>query len=411
VGFEPSVGKNFYHSKFFTVNSVPIEFVPAPATNQEFWGEMSWADMAELAERQPGYPSYRPDTVTDTFSILGFLNVGLLTGQAKLSGRDALRLLPISGWHAQSVITSLNPPLAHNWFLHYHLPTIQKQTRFGGTTLNIFAHPLKGGLGFVVPPGVEPRYSPEQRRLAEALFLSASSSFTGQESEIDLAPLVSVVAPSTGAPLLATKRRRVDVELYPANTPLAPGRRVYEDLSQVPRKPLSISYSVSLPDGDATQVKCRLSGRQIRTLTKRWGTQTVPLHPLENMETFPFVLVELDRPGPNAIGPHLPWAIYSPEVPFQDVPTTTDILKELPFFPDTIPGEVAEQSAPTPGPLEDWETEGFVLRRVPSPEVEEVSLGDPIQDLAFVNRRRFGRDRIRNELRTPNAYRKGSSQY
>ena len=66
------MGKNFYHRKFFTVNSVPIEFIPAPATNQEFWGEMSWADMAELAERQPGYPSYRPDTITDTFSILGF---------------------------------------------------------------------------------------------------------------------------------------------------------------------------------------------------------------------------------------------------------------------------------------------------------------------------------------------------
>lgn len=79
VGFSPSIGKNFRHFRFFTVNSVPIEFLPAP-TPHEFWREVSWADMEESTI--PYHISQVP-----SITIGGFINVGLLTGQAKLTGR------------------------------------------------------------------------------------------------------------------------------------------------------------------------------------------------------------------------------------------------------------------------------------------------------------------------------------
>jgi hypothetical protein len=46
VGFTKSVGKNFRHPRFFTVNSVPIEYRRAP-TPSRFWRGWSWADMEE----------------------------------------------------------------------------------------------------------------------------------------------------------------------------------------------------------------------------------------------------------------------------------------------------------------------------------------------------------------------------
>jgi len=153
VGFTLSVGKNFRHKRFFTVNSVPIEWIPALSPGQ-FWSGVSWPDLEE---------SSIPFHVTQvpTITIGGFLNVGLLTGQAKLTGRESLGSIPLSGWYSGSVLDALNPPLAHKWFLHYHKREILRQTRFGRVTLNIFAHPYLGGLGFPIPPGVSPGFSEE----------------------------------------------------------------------------------------------------------------------------------------------------------------------------------------------------------------------------------------------------------
>lgn len=410
VGFVPSVGKNFVHSKFFTVNSVPIEYTPAPATNTEFWENWSWADMAEIALDR------RPDTLRGTFQIHGFLNVGLLTGQSKLTGRDSLRTLPLSGWHAQSVVSALNPPQAHKWFLHYHLPSIQRQTRFGGTTLNLFAHPLKGGLGFTVPPGVEARFSPEQRRIAEALYLSASASYSGQEAEFDWDPLVSVASASTGAPPLATKRRRVDLELYPVGTPLPPYRVPFVDASQAKRQNFTVPYSVTPDDSDGKAVSCRLSGRQIRDLTKRWGRYVIDLHPLDQMTTFPFVVLRKDlTPETGRPESYYPQDLYSPEVPFIDVPTTQEMFEEEFPFPDgytDVPESTIndlgrhdldfgiDPPPPTPEdlpdffPIEDWETGSL---RIPIPSMAElegeiVDLG-PEPDDTFINRSHAGRKR------------------
>ena len=408
VGFVPSVGKNFFHPRFLTVNSVPIEFVPRPTTYEAFSGVSSWPDMMEFEESNPRFPPYLPDTLTDDFKILGFINVGLLTGQAKLTGRDSLRSLPISGWHAQSVLTSINPPQAHKWFLHYHRSDIQRQTQFGGTTLNIFAHPLLGGLGFVVPPGVEPRFSPEQRRIASALSLSASATRTQLSNMVDVSPLISVSTSSTGAPLLGHRKKLVEVQPYPVGMPLAPGRDVFVDLSMVSMPPLSVTYGLPPDDTGISQVRCRLTGRQIRSLTKRFG-QVVSLHPVEKMTSFGYILVTVDSSVEGQ-------GIYSPENFFQDVPTTQDILmEELPFASheadgDTIPPvptPVTRQSEVTLLPLEDWETE--MSPSLPSLDPEEVHLEAP--DYSFVNRGDTGRKRRRLDLAVANAYRPGSYQY
>jgi hypothetical protein len=426
VGFRPSVGKNFRHKRFLTVNSVPIEFVPAPKTSSEFWADMSWADMFDLEMANPGYPKSLPDSLTDSFAILGFLNVGLLTGQSKLTGRDSLKSLPLSGWHFQSVLTAINPRQAHNWFLHYHIKEIKRQTQFGGTTLNLFAHPLKGGLGFVVPPGVEPRFSPEQRRIAQALFLSSSTTYEGQESQFDLPSLVSVRTPSAGTTLLASRRRRVEIELYPVNTPLTEGREVFLDTTQVSRLPLTTSYCLLAGDDDASQVECRLSGRQIRSLTKRFGTHTVELHPLDEMTSFPFVLVRVDRTVEGQ-------AIYSPEIFLEDVPTS-DVFEETfqPIEADSqsasVGGSIPPPSTPVPSPppqvlhdgfgpepnsIADWDLDLYELR-VPSSiaghDIESVVLEAP-GDPTFINRGQSGRKRRRMEGSVPNAFRPSSYQY
>jgi len=325
VGFRPSVGKNFIHKKFFTMNSLPLEFSPRPRNNREYTNNRSWPDLFEFELANPGFPSDMPSTVTDTFTVHGFLNVGLLTGQSKLTGREGLKDLPISGWHAQSVLSAINPAQAHNWFIHYNLADIRRQTMFGGTTLNLFAHPLLGGLGFSIPPGVEPRFSDPQRRIARALFLSAVSTYGGQESEYSLPSLVTVSTASLAVRPLGYKRRRVEVELYPFGTPLAPGREPFEDTTQISRTPLSAPYMVLADIDVPSKVECRLTGRQLRSLSGRWGKYSVDLHPVDSMTTFPFVPVRTDSSVEG-------FSIYSPNIPFVDIPTTSDIFEdELPF--------------------------------------------------------------------------------
>lgn len=319
VGFTQSVGKNFRHSRFFTVNSVPIEYRRAP-TPAQFWRGWSWADMEE--SNIPYFVSQVPDV-----RIGGFLNVGLLTGQAKLTGRESLGALPLSGWHAGSVLCALNPSQAHKWFLKYHLSEIRRQTRFGSTTLNLFAHPLLGGLGFQVPPGVEPRFSPAQRRLAHALWLSALHTYEGQEKGFSLDSLVFLESESAGTRLLGHRPRRVEVELYPLGTPLPEGYEPFLDTSGV--SPLAMVQSMDQPErDDASAARCRLSSSRLRALTRQYG-EVVDLHPLDKMSEFPFFPVRVSRHTFDQVASttrdSTDWTrreiapVYVPLVPFQDV--------------------------------------------------------------------------------------------
>nr|UJQ92844.1 MAG: putative RNA-dependent RNA polymerase [Narnaviridae sp.] len=322
VGFLPSVGKNFRHPRFFTVNSVPLEYRRAPSPKQ-FWSGWSWADIEESTI--PFHISQVP-----SIQLGGFLNVGLLTGQAKLTGRESLGALPLSGWHAGSVLSALNPPQAHNWFLKYHIIEIRRQTRHGSTTLNLFAHPLLGGLGFQVPSGVEPRFSPAQRRLARALFLSALHTYEGQEKDFSLDSLIFLESESAGTRLIGRKPRRVEIELYPTGTPLPEGYEPFLDSTGV--SPIAMAQAVDKPESTEAKVKCRLSSSRIRQLTRAYG-QVVDLHPLDKMSEFPFFPVRVHRhifdqvasasPSPPQYVRREIQSVYTPLIPFQDVSVPT----------------------------------------------------------------------------------------
>jgi hypothetical protein len=192
VGFTLSLGKNFVHPRFFTVNSLPLEYrpVPAPVTLSRVAGRatwtfdptrsgslsvinpVSWADLEELPEW----------TFHDSheFLIHGYINVGLLLGVSKaVDERGRHELTSLSTWYDWAVTGAMNTARAHALFLHYHKEELRRQTRFGRHTLNIFAHPLLGGLGFKVPEGVVPRFSEPQRHLAARLLASARQGFVG----------------------------------------------------------------------------------------------------------------------------------------------------------------------------------------------------------------------------------------
>jgi hypothetical protein len=358
VGFTKSVGKNFYHPRFLTVNSAPIEF-QWPKTPFEYWKQFSWADMEE---------STVPWEVSQVAQVtaLGFLNVGLLTGQSKLTGRRKEQNIPLSEWHRRTAVSAINPVKAHGYFLHYHSKEIQEQTRFGGMTLNLFAHPLKGGLGFSVPAGIEARYSLEQRRIAEALWQSAMASYEGQESEFSLESLLILAdeSPSTSG-TLGTRRRRVHVDLYPSGTPIPDGYRNFVDNSAVLRSVLAVGpprvrhlvdvnnpeFTIDSPDllsldeliarvdemesNDPTilrrqvqpwlpviyaleqssvKASCRLSNSKLRTLAKRhYYSASDLLHPIEDMESFPFIPICREAEESSF------QKVYSPPVVQQDV--------------------------------------------------------------------------------------------
>jgi hypothetical protein len=192
VGFTLSLGKNFVHSRFFTVNSLPLEYrpVPAPATLSRTTGKaawtldqtrsgsltipnpVSWADLEELPEWT--FQS------SHEFLTHGYINVGLLLGVSKaVDERGRHELTPLSTWYDWAVTGAMNTPRAHALFLHYHKEELRRQTRFGRHTLNLFAHPFLGGLGFAVPEGVVPRFSEPQRHLAARLLAAAQQGFVG----------------------------------------------------------------------------------------------------------------------------------------------------------------------------------------------------------------------------------------
>jgi hypothetical protein len=128
VGFELSLGKNYIHPKYFTVNS-------------------------QLYSDNENVPQH-----------LGYLNAGLLTGQSKITGRDTAKLAPIWDYYNEIVPSSVNPLRTHDRFMHYHKSAIATFTKKGN--YNLFLPFERGGLGFNPPKGLEVRVTPFQRRYA-----------------------------------------------------------------------------------------------------------------------------------------------------------------------------------------------------------------------------------------------------
>jgi hypothetical protein len=113
--FKLSIGKNYVHPKIFTINSKCYTFF----NNQ--------------------------------ISTVGFLNVGLLTGQSKGGTfRDNLPLWDIFNKITDPTEGALNRPLLIQHFLRYNREEIAKLTLNG--EFNLFLSKLLGGIGFVLPP-------------------------------------------------------------------------------------------------------------------------------------------------------------------------------------------------------------------------------------------------------------------
>jgi hypothetical protein len=109
AGFTLSLGKNYVHRKYLTVNS------------------RLFYDGEHLRE-------------------VDYLNVGLLTGQSKLSGRSETKCLPIWDFFNYSVPGAWDPVRARKRFFHYQKEWIAQMTRSGN--YNCFLSPERGGLGF-----------------------------------------------------------------------------------------------------------------------------------------------------------------------------------------------------------------------------------------------------------------------
>jgi hypothetical protein len=119
VGFELSLGKNYVCPDYLTVNSVLYHY--------------------QVKKDQLGNDTAR-------FSLQGYLNPGLLTGQARATGREGTQRVPLWDYFNTVVAGALNPERAHMRFIHYYRDEINQLTRYG--KFNLFVSPLKGGLGF-----------------------------------------------------------------------------------------------------------------------------------------------------------------------------------------------------------------------------------------------------------------------
>jgi hypothetical protein len=170
VGFELSLGKNYVSKRFLTVNSTGF-----------LWDGV-------------------------TFHGCGYLNVGLLTGQSKLSGRSETQVSPIWSYYNEVIRGAVDPVRAHERFLHYNREVIDDLTQSGNYSL--FLDPLYGGLGFHLDPRLETsvrqtsegprpmvRFTPFQRRFGHFLRRAAKQPFEGEFEKFR--PFRGIVVPSS----------------------------------------------------------------------------------------------------------------------------------------------------------------------------------------------------------------------
>jgi len=135
VGFLLSLGKNYVHKTFFTINSLGFLF--------------------NEAKRE--------------FSEVGFLNVGLLTGQSKLNQRSK-DLKPTYAIYNELMKGAQDKIRAHQRFMHYNKKDIEYCTK--GGEFSLFISPLLGGCGFDLYPELRPHvyFTGFQTKLASYIY-------------------------------------------------------------------------------------------------------------------------------------------------------------------------------------------------------------------------------------------------
>lgn len=179
-----------------------------------------------------------------TFTPLLYLNPGLLTGQSRETGREALRLLPVWDIYNLCLRGALNPARAHKRFVHYWKEEIKRVTMDG--QYNLFLPFDKGGLGFHLSKGVAAHVTPFQRRFATFLVKSRNEAI--KEGRMPPRSTLGLVAPrdSFAAPVL--KRHIFPTSTFlPLVGPLLPFQsREFADPT-VQRPPLSSHLSTDKP--------------------------------------------------------------------------------------------------------------------------------------------------------------------
>lgn len=149
IGFDLSVGKNYVSTRFLTINSKLFH------------------DGLEIKE-------------------IFYLNCGWLTGQSKLGNSCIGKPAPL--WSVYNSLTLLAPEETvgriHRRFVHYNRESIDILTNKG--EFNLFSHWAVGGLGFVLPKTVRPRFTVFQRQLGAYLSGLVRQEIVGRISNVDL---------------------------------------------------------------------------------------------------------------------------------------------------------------------------------------------------------------------------------
>lgn len=138
-GFKLSLGKNYVHDSVLMVNS----------------------EMYIYSETSTG---------NFHFKHVPFFNVGLLTGQSKLTGRTQTREKPLPDVWNETCPGACNQERALKRFIHYMSDDVRKWTKEGN--YNLFIPVWRGGLGFMVPEGHHFNVTSFQQRFAAKVRLS-----------------------------------------------------------------------------------------------------------------------------------------------------------------------------------------------------------------------------------------------
>jgi len=222
VGFELSVGKNYVHPRFFTVNSV-------------------------LHAWDHGKPRLIP-----------YLNAGLLTGVSKLSGREAQRTVPIWDFYNAVVPMASDPVRAHKRFLHYHRDNVKAFTQDGEYSL--FLDPKFGGLGFQLPAALRSsiKFTGFQRKFGTFLRGLALQPFDGQFSE--LKPFRGIVVAKRPS---AVQRRKYHYSHFLAHRPFWPLNFDEREVLRTEAALRNAQMTSTLVDPDRPVVEIRRPDRQV----------------------------------------------------------------------------------------------------------------------------------------------------
>jgi hypothetical protein len=373
VGFSLSLGKNFKHPRFLTVNSLPIEYVTGFRKFPPLRDVPVLADWMDIEEAPHGMYEPSWQGLVDSVTIHGFLNVGLLIGLSKTATGVREDSVPLNGWYAGAVMGSMYPTKMSNFFIAYHEKEIKRQTTFGTRVLNIYAHPYLGGLGFPVPKGVEPRYSEHQRTLAGYLLRAAQMEFYGHPSLHPLKPFAYLTLSESATQALGLKSMSVKTRLGSPTGPYEETEQVFSDNSTIKAHPLAMAYG----DLDETFLTptCRLSNAELNRLLKTANHQRstvqkvgdkemkVKMVDVSAMTSFPFKVISYDlwlttipppTEKPTIIGgfPYFPKHFPSSEVPPISVVPPKDMDSS---FAEGVRLSVSPVSSEVPTSLELWE--------------------------------------------------------